>query len=211
MHHCHLSAAALSDSDPILAPATVMARLTALVTPPSDPHEHDRFTAIANALARCDGTGVATVLEQPAPGWGGVYAELPALVLTLLAIEAFADHDWVLPEEAAILQAIRRQVRSELMRLPLALSGSWLVPYAPKDITQAHVGALLLGRKGDMVRPWMWSGIPERGPFLLIGQGAGDHPAVADEHCRGATDFHQLVQRAGMIADEALTLVAAAG
>lgn len=215
MPHRHLRASVLADVDPILVPAStpamVIGRLLAILTPPTDVQERERYAAIAHALARREGAGVAAMLERPPVGNGGVYAELPALVLSVLALEAFADQDWPLPDEAAILQAIRRQVRTELMRLPLALTGSWLVPHTPRDITQAHVGALLLARKGDLVRPWMWPGIPERGAFILLGAGVGDHPAVADEHCRGTTDFLQLVQRAGMIGNEAWTADAMAG
>lgn len=215
MHHSHRSASTVSDSNRMLAlsfsPVVVIEQLLNTVVPPSDPQERHRFAAIADALVRRDGPSVVAMLEQPAAGQGGIYAELPALVLTVLAVQAFADHGWELPDEAAVLHAIRRQVRTELMRLPLALTGSWLVPHAPRDVTQAHVGALLLARKGDLVRPWMWAGIPERGPFILIGVGAGNNPAVADEHCRGATDFLQLVQRAGMIVDETFMVDAVAG
>src|SRR5690606_4529000 len=158
--------------------------LLAVVTPPSEPSERQRYVAIAQALARRDGTGVAAILEHPPAGPGGIYAELPALVLIVLAVEAFTEQGGQLSDAAAVLQAIRRQVRTALLRLPLAHTGSWLVPHVPRAITQAHVGALLLARKGDLVRPWMWPGIPERGPFILIGRGAGDHPAVSDEHCR---------------------------
>lgn len=192
-------------------PTAVVAGLVARLSPPGDPEERERFSAIASALARRDGADVVSLLSLPPTGEGGVYAELPALVLIILAVEAFADHGWQLPEEEAILHAIRRQVRSELMRLPLALSGSWLVPHVPAEVTQAHVGALLLARKGDLVRPWMWPGLPEQGPFLLLGARASDHPAVADEHCRGATSFQQLVQRAGLIMEETMTINAVAG
>lgn len=167
---------------------------------PTDPHERRRFAAIARHLSQRDGDSVTALLEQPGTSSGGIYARAPAYALILLTVESCTAKGWEFPGSDAMLQVIRRQVRSELMLLPLAMASSWVVPDTAAEATQAHVGALLLIRRGELARPWLWSGVPERGSFIMVGARAADHPAVADALCHGAYPFHHLVRDAGMLA-----------
>lgn len=205
MHHSQLTAAVFAEpvdfpmgSTPWQRPDDALARLASQVQLPVDPQERRRCEAIARHLAQRDGVSVAAILEQPGVGSSGVYARVPSYALILLAVEACAAKGWELPGVDAVLHIIRRQVRSELMLLPLAMASSWVVPHSASETTQAHVGALLLIRRGELARPWLWPGVPERGTFILVGASAAEHPAAADNLCRGAFAFQDLVRDAGM-------------
>lgn len=215
MHHSQLTASVFAD--PVVFPVgditwhrpdEELALLANCIQPPADAHERRRFAAIARHLAQRDGASVAALLEQPSAGNGGIYVRLPTYAAILLTVETCANKGWELPGVEAVLQIIRRQVRSELMLLPLATASSWVVPHSAAETTQAHVGALLLIRRGQMARPWLWSGVPERGPFLIVGAQAAGHPAATDGLCRGVYAFHHLLRDAGMFTESPLSAVA---
>lgn len=180
---------------------TSMARLvyeaTAVIVPPQEFHERQRFDAIRQHLAKGDATGAAGLLESGENGFGGAFTLLPTYSMILFALDALAAAGSAVSGSDELLRLIRHQSRHEFVKFPIHGGVEWLVPATADDRTAAHVASLILTRLGMLTRPWLWDAIPDSGRFLMLGAQAHAHPLTAHHRCEGSVIFASVVHRLG--------------
>lgn len=189
----------------------LVAHLIASIRAPEEPLERLRFATMADDLSRLDGAAAAALIDQPLDRDGGAYGQLACYVLGTLAVAGIAAQGIHLEGRDGLLHVIRQQIRSELVRIPAQLPAVWMIPASVDDGTATYVAALLMLNRGDIAKPWLWSGIPEHGRFHIIGARTAIHPAVDDPRCAGALDLMRFVhqQRASLsAADQPIDMLA---
>ncbi len=183
-----------------VAAQTIIRALVNKLTPPSDPIERLRFTAIAEDLEWLDGNSAADLLDQPVERFGGAYGQLSAYALAVLAATELRDQKLNLIGHERLLQVIREQAHAEFAHLPNYLSTLWLVPATEAEHTAVYVGSLLMNRSGEACRPWLSNELPDHGRFLIVAGSTTESanclqsPSQPSSHhrCDGVTRFTHL-------------------
>ncbi len=138
------------------------------IAKPADPVEEQRFTHVASLLGRLDGGAANLLLEQSVARPGGSYLRIPVYGLIVLGLRALQQGGFEVAQGADLLRAIRQQVRHELNHLPIPINTVWLIPATAGDITAAHVASLVLARRGQTDRPWIWTRRPDHNRCVRV-------------------------------------------